>query len=121
MGKKEMKKLTIFHRDGTAPKHDKKLLKTYQDILGRLNAVLVVKHGEEFNIDGKAPPWDWCIKKIDDMLSQHKVMLKTLKMAYQKHCIGADTIGWSELDNKLLNCLCEVMGDEEFQKWEKKP
>jgi hypothetical protein len=44
-------------------------------------------------------------------------LLTAVKLAYRKHCLGDDSIGWDELDKFLHNTLCEVMGDEEYQKW----
>ena len=43
-------------------------------------------------------------------------LLQTVKLAYRKHCLGDDSIGWDELEKFLLDTLCEVMGDERFQK-----
>jgi hypothetical protein len=39
------------------------------NILSKLNAMLVVKHGDIFNIDGKAPSWEWAIKRLDEILT----------------------------------------------------
>lgn len=44
-------------------------------------------------------------------------MLEALQMAYRKHHMGDPSIGWEELSDKLLNTLCEVMGDEAFVAW----
>jgi predicted RNase H-like nuclease (RuvC/YqgF family) len=43
------------------------------DILAKLNVMLVLKHGKIFNIDGKAPSWDWTIEKLDEILTQLNV------------------------------------------------
>lgn len=45
------------------------------------------------------------------------VMLEALKLAYRKHCLGDDSIGWEELEKTLQNTLCNIMGDEEFINW----
>lgn len=49
--------------------------------------------------------------------TEHRNLIQAVKLAYRKHCLGDDSIGWDELDKFLHNTLCEVMGDEEYQKW----
>lgn len=44
-------------------------------------------------------------------------MLVIIQLAYRKHHLMDDRIGWDELSRGLLNVLTEVMGDEEFIKW----
>lgn len=44
-------------------------------------------------------------------------MLAALQLAYRKHHLGDESIGWEELSDTLLNVLCEAMGDAEFQAW----
>lgn len=44
-------------------------------------------------------------------------LLHAVQMAYRKHHLDDDSIGWEELGNILLDALCETMGDEEFIKW----
>jgi hypothetical protein len=52
------------------------------------------------------------------LIETHKAMLlHTLQSAYRKHCLGDDSIGWDELSEQILDCLCTVMGDEEFNSW----
>jgi hypothetical protein len=43
------------------------------DLLAKINVMLVLKHGKIFNIDGKAPSWDWTIEKLDEILTQLNV------------------------------------------------
>ena len=51
-------------------------------------------------------------------LSQVKdKLLNAVQMAYRKHSLADENIGWDELGNILLNALCEAMTDEGFQKW----
>jgi hypothetical protein len=40
------------------------------EILAKLNAMLILKHGKTFNIKGKAPSWKWAIKKLDKILTE---------------------------------------------------
>jgi hypothetical protein len=43
--------------------------------------------------------------------------LEALKLAYRKHNLQDDSIGWDELSAVLLDALCEEMGDVGFQQW----
>jgi hypothetical protein len=43
--------------------------------------------------------------------------LEALKMAYLKHALSDDSIGWEELTVILCDALCNEMGDEEFSNW----
>ena len=56
-------------------------------------------------------------KRFEEKERENTLLLNTLKLVYQKHCLGSDAIGWSELNIKLVSTLCEVMGDEGFQEW----
>jgi len=44
-------------------------------------------------------------------------VLDALKLAYRKHHLGDESIGWDELDTALLGALCEAIGDTEFVRW----
>ena len=44
-------------------------------------------------------------------------LLDACKMAYRKHHLGDDRIGWEEVSDALLHALCNEMGDKAFQKW----
>ena len=48
------------------------------------------------------------------------LLLNTVKLAYRKHHLGDDTIGWDYLSDTMKDTLCEVMGDERYTKWLKK-
>jgi hypothetical protein len=39
------------------------------------------------------------------------------QMAYRKHVLDDDAIGWDELSDRLQTVLCESLGDEAFQAW----
>jgi hypothetical protein len=52
-------------------------------------------------------------KRIRD----NQILLDAVKNAYRKHHLGDDSIGWDELSEILENALCNVMGDEGYQKW----
>jgi hypothetical protein len=44
-------------------------------------------------------------------------MLETLKMAYRKHHMVDDSIGWDELSDKLADVLSNAMGPDGFVEW----
>ena len=84
----------------------------------KLNAMLVVKYPElMFDSFEKMIGWDEAINRIDNRLSKYNLILEALKLAYRKHHIMDDSIGWEELSEKLRDALCEAMGDEEYQQW----
>lgn len=62
----------------------------------------------------------YCNKFIDSLSKLEKKydpVLDACKLAYRKHWMGDDSIGWSELGDTIGNVLAEAMGDEEFCKW----
>jgi hypothetical protein len=44
-------------------------------------------------------------------------LLDAVKLAYRKHVLGDDSLGWTEVENALLDALCNEMGDDKFQEW----
>lgn len=44
-------------------------------------------------------------------------LLEAVKLAYRKHHLGDDTIGWDELSDKLHNAICNAMGDRAYIEW----
>jgi len=44
-------------------------------------------------------------------------LLSACQMAYRKHHLNDETIGWDELGDCLLDALCNSMGDDGYQKW----
>lgn len=44
-------------------------------------------------------------------------LLEAVKMAYRKHHMGDENVGWEELGDTLHNALCNAMGDEGYQRW----
>ena len=44
-------------------------------------------------------------------------LLTACKLAYRKHHLNDDSIGWDELGECLLDALCNEMGDDGFQEW----
>lgn len=48
---------------------------------------------------------------------EHSLMLSTIKLCYRKHCLIDSTIGWVELNDILLNTLCNILGDQGYQNW----
>ena len=41
--------------------------------------------------------------------------LDACKLAYRKHVLNDDSIGWDELGNSLLNAICNEIGDDGYQ------
>ena len=52
-----------------------------------------------------------------EQLKPHWTTLDALQSAYRKHVQADDSIGWDELGDKLLDALCNLMGNDEFIKW----
>lgn len=46
---------------------------------------------------------------------------RVLRMAYRKHHLGDESIGWDELSDEIETVLCEIMSDEKFQSWAEDP
>ena len=44
-------------------------------------------------------------------------LLNACKLAYRKHHLNDESIGWEELGDCLLDALCNEMGDDGFQEW----
>lgn len=47
--------------------------------------------------------------------------LEALKLAYRKHVLNDDSIGWDELGHYMQAALCNEMGDDGYQKWMENP
>jgi thiol-disulfide isomerase/thioredoxin len=54
---------------------------------------------------------------LDKQQDQDHELLTAVQKAYRKHCLNDNSIGWEELDNILLNALCNSMGDKGYQQW----
>ena len=54
------------------------------------------------------------MKKADEARQE---LVEVIKLTYRKHQMGDGRIAWKELGDKLLNALCNTLGDEEYQKW----
>ena len=44
-------------------------------------------------------------------------LLYAVKMAYRKHVLNDESIGWAELDDILKEALCNKLGDDGFLLW----
>lgn len=58
---------------------EKKQMRELEGILAKLNAMLIVKYGNFFNIDEKIPSWNWVIYKLDILLSSFEARDKETK------------------------------------------
>ncbi len=45
------------------------------------------------------------------------MLIVAVQMAYRKHVLDDDRIGWDELSDRLQTVLCESLGDPAFQSW----
>ena len=39
------------------------------------------------------------------------------QMAYRKHCLNDESVGWDQLSDILKESLCNAMGDDGFLIW----
>ena len=46
-------------------------------------------------------------------------LLSACKLAYRKHHLDDESVGWEELGNALLDALCNEMGTDEYILWVK--
>lgn len=83
-----------------------------------------VQHYEVWAADGAilGSVWPDQTGQVDcdanaQLIAEAPDMLLALQMAYRKHHLGDDSIGWDELSEKLLDTLCNVMGAAEFVAW----
>jgi hypothetical protein len=44
-------------------------------------------------------------------------LIITIQMAYRKHVLNDDRVGWDELADRLQTVICESLGDPAFQVW----
>ena len=49
--------------------------------------------------------------------NQIQELENAVKVAYRKHHMNDDSIGWEELSDILFYALCNVLGDDGYQKW----
>lgn len=56
-------------------------------------------------------------KEVEWLREEKGELLEAVKLAYRKHHLGDDSIGWDELSQSLMNPLCNVLGDEGFRKF----
>lgn len=55
-------------------------------------------------------------KRIEEA-NEEMNLLDACKLAYRKHVLDDDSIGWDELGNCLLDALCNELGDDDYQEW----
>lgn len=54
---------------------------------------------------------------IEKTISHKEILLDAVKMAYRKHWLNDESIGWDELGDILHNAICNVIGDDGYMKW----
>lgn len=62
---------------------------------------------------------DRLFAELDEARDHEKTLLKAVQVAYRKHHLNDDSIGWEELSTVLLVALCSAMGDDNYQAWMK--
>ena len=60
----------------------------------------------------------WVTKGVAHAKKSRAVMLKALQMAYRKHHLNDDSIGWTELSDILNDALCNEMERDKLVEWE---
>jgi hypothetical protein len=55
------------------------------------------------------------VRACDD--KRKNSLIVACQMAYRKHVLDDDRIGWNELGDRLQTVLCESLGDPAFQAW----
>ena len=52
-----------------------------------------------------------------DLKAEVERLLNATQLAYRKHWLNDESIGWDELGSILYTAISEVMGDKEFIEW----
>lgn len=47
-------------------------------------------------------------------------LLRVALLAYTKHHMGIDIVGWDKLGDELRASICEAVGDDAFMRWGEK-
>jgi len=81
-------------------------LKKHIEFIETDNAVYAAK------VDGS-----WPNEQIVKLKAENEELIKAVKMAYRKHHLSDMSLGWEELSDALCDALCNVLGDDGFQKW----
>lgn len=53
-------------------------------------------------------------------MSQEERLLRAVMMAYAKHHLGSEHIGWDALGDVLMCEICNTIGDDAFVAWSEK-
>lgn len=53
----------------------------------------------------------------DDLATHAPELLEAVQLAYRKHHLGDESIGWDELSKKLGNTLSNAMGPGGYLAW----
>ena len=57
------------------------------------------------------------MNKVIKLQADNERLLSVVQKAYRKHHMNDTSIGWDELADDLSDTLCELMGDNQYQKW----
>jgi hypothetical protein len=56
-------------------------------------------------------------RDISEKDARIKEFLTACQMAYRKHHLDDQSIGWEEMSDVLQDAICNAMGDKEFNEW----
>jgi len=82
----------------------------YTESMNRMNA-------EINNLEAQLMAMQQIIDGYKDDLKIPENVLGVLKLSYRKHHLLDDSVGSTELSDFLMDTICELIGDDGFQKW----
>jgi hypothetical protein len=56
-------------------------------------------------------------EELEQSQAKNGKLLNVVQVAYRKHHLSDESIGWDELSDIMLDALCESMGDKGYKKW----
>lgn len=84
----------------------------HQNALSRL---AIEKHRTEFA--AVSAERDAALAEVQRLREDAAQLEGAVRLAYRKHHLDDESIGWDELSDALKDTLCEVWGDKLFQVW----
>ena len=56
--------------------------------------------------------------ELNRLCAERDEFLRGVKLAYRKHWLNDESIGWDELGNTLHVMLCNALGDDGYIEWQ---
>jgi hypothetical protein len=67
---------------------------------------------------GKTDKWEGWIPQAEEIANRiYGPLLESCQLAYRKHVLEDDSIGWESLGSQLCNALVETLGEEKYNEW----